>query len=133
MPDHRQTVALVKGAGRGIGRAIAIRLATDGAAVAVLDVDPLAAEETTAQVRAAGHEAHAIVAAITVPEAVEAAVAEAEKRLGGLTTLVNNAGFTDAGDLAKLSLESWRREVSINLDGPYFCLRAVLSRMVARG
>ncbi len=132
MPDHRQTVALVTGGGRGIGRAIVRHLAAEGAALAVLDLDGAVAEEVAAELATAGHRALALAADITDPAAVEAAVAAAEAALGPLTLLVNNAGFTDAGDLAGLSLDSWRREVAINLDGPYFCLRAVLPRMAAR-
>ena len=83
--------------------------------------------------KAAGHRAVALTRDITDPAAVEAAVAAAEAALGPLTLLVNNAGFTDAGDLGGLSLDSWRREIGINLDGPYHCLRAVLPRMAAQG
>ena len=60
-------------------------------------------------------------------------MAATEAALGPLTLLVNNAGFTDAGNLVGLSLDSWRREIGINLDGPYHCLRAVLPRMAAQG
>lgn len=133
MPDHHQTVALVTGGGRGIGRAIVRQLAREGAAVAVLDLDGAVAEGAAAELKAAGHRAVALTADITDPAAVEAAVAAAEAALGPLTLLVNNAGFTDAGDLAGLSLDSWRREIGINLDGPYHCLRAVLPRMAAQG
>ncbi|WP_212525558.1 glucose 1-dehydrogenase [Actibacterium sp. MT2.3-13A] len=133
MPDHSDTVALVTGAGHGIGRAIALRLAREGAAVCVLDINAEQAQETVRLLREAGHRAHCEVADITDFAAVEGAVAGAEAALGPVTLLVNNAGFTDAGDLDRIALKVWHREVEVNLNGPYHCLRAVLPGMKARG
>jgi NAD(P)-dependent dehydrogenase (short-subunit alcohol dehydrogenase family) len=133
MPDHSDTVALVTGAGHGIGRAIALRLADEGAAVCVLDINAAQAEETARLLREAGHKAACKLADITDFAAVEQAVAETEADLGPIGLLVNNAGFTDAGDLDGIALEDWHREVDVNLNGPYHCLRAVLPGMKARG
>lgn len=132
MPDHSDTVALVTGAGHGIGRAIALQLADEGAAVCVLDINAAQAEETARLLREAGHRAACKVADITDFAAVERAVTETEAELGPIGLLVNNAGFTDAGDLDGIALEDWHREVDVNLNGPYHCLRAVLPGMKAR-
>lgn len=133
MPDHSKTIALVTGAGHGIGRAIAQRLAAEGAAVAVVDVDGEGAEATADKIRADGHRAHAAQADITDFDAVCRAVDGAEAALGDINVLVNNAGFTDAGDLKGMTLDAWHREVDVNLNGPYHCLRTMLPRMQARG
>jgi NAD(P)-dependent dehydrogenase (short-subunit alcohol dehydrogenase family) len=73
------------------------------------------------------------VADITDAAAVETAVAELESRLGPVDLLVNNAAFTDAGDIEGIALEDWHKEIDVNLNGTYHCLRAVLPRMKARG
>lgn len=133
MPDHSDTVALVTGAGHGIGRAIAMRLAQEGATICVLDINGEQAEETARMLREAGHKVACKVADITDFTAVECAVAEIEADLGPIGLLVNNAGFTDAGDLDGIALADWHREVDVNLNGPYHCLRAILPGMKARG
>jgi len=133
MPDHSKTVALVTGAGHGIGRAIAQRLAAEGAAVAIVDIDGDGATATADELGAVGHRVHAATADITDFDAVSRAVGAAEAALGDITVLVNNAGFTDAGDLEGMALDAWHREVDVNLNGPYHCLRAVLPKMRARG
>lgn len=133
MPDHSDTVALVTGAGHGIGRAIATRLAAEGAAVCVLDINAAQAAETVDILRNAGHSAECQPADITDFAAVEQAVARAEAVLGPVTLLVNNAGFTDSGNLDGMVMADWHREVDVNLNGPYHCLRAVLPGMKARG
>jgi NAD(P)-dependent dehydrogenase (short-subunit alcohol dehydrogenase family) len=133
MPDHSGKVAIVTGAGHGIGRAIATRLAEEGADVGILEINGEQAEETAELLRKAGHRAEAIVGDITDAAAVEAAVARFETTLGPIGLLVNNAAFTDAGDIDGISLEDWHSEIDINLNGPYHCLRAVLPRMKARG
>lgn len=133
MPDHSKTVALVTGAGHGIGRAIARQFAAEGAAVAIVDMDREGANTVADELRAAGHRAHAAEADITDFDAVCRAVDGAEAALGEINVLVNNAGFTDAGDLESMALDAWHREIDVNLNGPYHCLRAILPRMQARG
>jgi NAD(P)-dependent dehydrogenase (short-subunit alcohol dehydrogenase family) len=132
VPDHSDCVALVTGAGHGIGRAIAMHLAGEGARVCVLDINAGPAEETAGLLRKAGHMAECKVADITDFAAVERAVAETEAALGPITLLVNNAAYTDAGALDGIALDDWHREVDINLNGPYHCLRAVLPGMKSR-
>jgi NAD(P)-dependent dehydrogenase (short-subunit alcohol dehydrogenase family) len=133
MTRHRNRTALVTGAAHGIGRAIALHLAAQGAAVAVIDLDGAGAGATAAQVREGGGRGWATAADITDMAAVEAATAAAEAALGTIDILVNNAAYTVAGDLEHMALDTWHREIDVNVNGTYHCLRALLPRMQARG
>lgn len=133
MPKHDTTIALVTGAAHGIGRAIALHLAREGAAVAVLDLDGKGADDTARLIRDDGGTAFAIGADITDMDALAAALDACEAAIGPVTLLVNNAAFTEAGDLAGIGLDTWHKEIDVNLNGTYHCLRAVLPRMQARG
>ncbi len=133
MPRHDNTIALVTGAAHGIGRAIARHLAREGAAVAVLDLDGTSVEETAHLINVDGGRAFAICADITDMPAVEAAVEACEAAVGPINLLVNNAAFTDAGDYSGMKLESWHKEIDVNLNGSYHCLRALLPKMQGRG
>lgn len=133
MPRHDTTIALVTGAAHGIGRAIALHLAREGAAVALLDLDAAGAEATADLIRAEHGTAFATRADITDMTRLTAALDASEAALGPLTLLVNNAAFTEAGDLAGIGLETWHKEIDVNLNGTYHCLRAVLPRMQAQG
>lgn len=133
MPRHANTVAVVTGAGHGIGRAIACQLAGEGADICILDINRAQAEETAELLRQLGRRVACKIADITDYDAVREAVAKAEEELGPIGLLVNNAGFTDAGNIEGIALEEWHREVDVNLNGPYHCLRALLPGMKARG
>jgi len=133
MPRHATTIALVAGAAHGIGRAIALQLAREGAAVAVLDLDGPGAAETARLIAATGRPAFAAQADITDAAALSAAFDAAEQALGAITLLVNNAAFSEAGDLAEIGLAAWHKEIDVNLNGTYHCLRSMLPRMQARG
>ncbi len=133
MPRHTTTRALVTGAAHGIGRAIALHLANEGAAVAVLDVDGQGVAETARLIAAIGHPTFAAQADITDATALAAAFDDAEQALGAITLLVNNAAFSAAGDLAGIGLADWHKEINVNLNGTYHCLRSMLPRMQARG
>ena len=129
----KDKVALVTGAGSGIGQASALLFAREGAAVAVIDLDAAGAAATAALLTAEGHRAFATSADITDMTGLAMAVDACEAALGPITLLVNNAAFTDAGNLGGIGLEAWHHEVDVNLNGSYHCLRVLLPRMQARG
>ena len=124
-------VALVTGASRGIGRAIAGRLAQGGAAVAVnYREHAAAAEEVVRAVQDAGGQAVALGADVAQPAEVDGLVQAALAAFGRLDILVNNAGITRDNLLLRLSPEDWQVVLATNLTGAYLCTRAVLRPMV---
>ena len=104
-----QRVAVITGAGRGIGRAIAERYAREGARVAVADLDSATAEEAAAAIREAGGEALALAMDVTDEQAVDAGVQKVVDTWGRLDIAVANAGIQHIESLDKLALENWRR------------------------
>ena len=130
---HAGTTAIVTGAGHGIGREIALHLAREGAAIAVVEIDATRGRETVDLLTEAGAHVAFAEADIASFAQVEAAFASVESALGPVTLLVNNAAFTDAGSLEAISVESWHREVDINLNGAYHCVRAVIPSMRRNG
>jgi NAD(P)-dependent dehydrogenase (short-subunit alcohol dehydrogenase family) len=131
--DLRGQVAIVTGGGRGIGRAIAERLAAEGAAVAVLARTQAEVAETASTIERAGGRALALIADVTDRVAVVAAVAHAERTLGPIDLLVNNAAVvTPLGPVWELDPDEWWRSIEINLRGPFLGAWAVLPGMVAR-
>ena len=133
MPRHDQTVALVTGAGHGIGLAIASQLAREGAAVAVLEINAARGRETLEVLQAEGARAIFVEADIADPAQVETAFAAAAGALGPINLLVNNAAFTTVGTLKAMTLPAWHNEISVNLNGTYHCIRAMVPRMQAQG
>ena len=123
-------VTLVTGAGRGIGRAIALRLASEGARVAVTDLDESTAQATAAEI---GEGAIGLRMDVTDPVAVRAAVKETESALGPLDVLVSNAGWDKVEPFLKSTEETWEKILAINLKGYLNCAKAVLPGMVERG
>jgi 2-hydroxycyclohexanecarboxyl-CoA dehydrogenase len=122
-------VVLVTGAGRGIGKAIAERLAAEGAKVAVADIDPTTASATAAEI---GRGAIAVTMDVTDGGSVRDAVAQTARRLGPIDVLVNNAGWDKIEPFVKSQEETWDRVIAINLKGPIRCARAVLDSMIER-
>lgn len=123
-------VALVTGGGSGLGRAIAARYVAEGARVLVTDVNLAGCEETVAAM-AERDRSRAAVRRLDVskePE-VEAAVADAVQRWGGLDVMVANAGIGCPGFLADLPLEDWQRVVDVNLTGAFLCARHAMRVM----
>ena len=128
----RSPVALVTGAARGIGAAVAIELARQGHDVAVLDV--IDAAETVQAVEATGSEALAVTGDVTDADDRASALSAIEERFGRLDVLVNNAGVAPKvrADILDVSEESYDRVMAINLKGPYFLTQAVATWMVRR-
>ena|SRR5438067_1052659 len=145
-------VALVTGAARGIGRAIAMALADAGAAVGVADAHlaPFQGERygrlrtrwsgddesvpTTDAIVATGRASHSVAMDVADWDSVERGVAEVEGVLGSIDVLVNNAGITtNFVSLARTSPEDWQREISVNLSGAFHCMRAIIPGMAERG
>ncbi|GIW42186.1 MAG: acetoacetyl-CoA reductase [Candidatus Binatia bacterium] len=122
--------ALVTGGGSGIGRAIAERLAAEGARVAVLDVRIEGAEETVARVRAKGGQALALRADVTDFDEVTAGVEELRRSWGGPGILVNNAGWDRIEPFVRNTPDFWDRVIAVNLRGAIHTTRAVLDDMI---
>jgi 2-hydroxycyclohexanecarboxyl-CoA dehydrogenase len=125
--------AIVTGAGSGIGRAIAQRLAEDGHAVAVLDLDGAAAEAVAGELREKGHEAVACGVDVSDRPQVTAAVQRVREALGPVLVLVNNAGLSGFTPFLKITDELWDRIIAVNLSGPFYCTQAVLPDMIEAG
>ncbi len=125
--------AIVTGAGNGIGRAIALRLAEHGCALGVIDLDLAAAASTAEAITAAGGVAHAARADVSAGPEVTAALAELSERLGRVDILVNNAGVCKIGKMLECSEDDWRQTFGVNVDGLFHCTRAIAPGMVARG
>ena len=126
-------IAFVTGAGSGIGRAIAQRLAGEGARVAVADVNLAGAEETVAAVSAQGGNAAPVHVDVTDFAAVQRAVGEIRALWDDPDILVNNAGWDRIEPFVENNPELWQKVIAVNLNGPIHCCRAVLDGMIARG
>lgn len=117
-------VALVTGAGRGIGRAIAFKLASEGARLVLNDLDAEPAQECMDAVRAAGGEAIMCVGNVTAPEFPDRFIAMALKEYNGLDIIINNAGYTWDGVIQKMTDEQWYAIIECHLTAPFRILRA---------
>jgi NAD(P)-dependent dehydrogenase (short-subunit alcohol dehydrogenase family) len=127
------SVALVSGAGRGIGRAIAIAFANEGARVGVLDNDASTAEAVAKEIRTSGGTALAVVADVSNSQSVNAAVAAVAKEFGGPDVVVNNAGVERYGNAEEIDEADWDFVVGTNLKGAFLVSRAALPLLRARG
>jgi 2-hydroxycyclohexanecarboxyl-CoA dehydrogenase len=123
--------AVVTGGASGIGRAIALRLARDGADVGILDVDVAGAERVTREVTAIGRRALAVETDVASSASVRAAVERVHRELAPVGILVNAAGIASFVPLLQMTEETWDRLVAVHLKGTFNCTRAVLPDMIA--
>lgn len=126
-------VAIVTGAASGLGRAIAVRYARDGAMVAVADLNGQAAEAVAEEIRAAGGQAMGVAMDVTSEDAVNAGVAEVVAAYGGVDVLVSNAGVQIVHPLEEFTYAEWRTMMAIHLDGAFLTTKACLPHMYRSG
>ena len=133
MGSERSRVALVTGAGSGIGRAIAERLAQDGESVVVNDLEEEAAGEVVARIGEERGRATAAPGDVSDPEDVRKVVEAAREAYGPVEVLVNNAGFLQQRSFVDLTVEDFDRMISVHLRGTFLCIHAVLPEMLSAG
>ena len=126
-------VAVVTGGAKGIGRAISVQLAKDGAAVAVWDLDATGAEDTAALIIKTGGRSIACSVDAASVQGIAGAVARTRSELGPVTILVNNAGISGFQSFREITEETWDRMMQVNLKGPFLCTQAILPDMLAAG
>ena len=123
-------VAIVTGAARGIGQKIAVKLASEGAKVAVIDLNVEWCAETVEAVAAAGSEALALGCNVAVSQEVDGCVKEVLAKFGRVDIMVNNAGITKDGLLMRMSDDDWDAVINVNLKGTFLFTRAVARPMM---
>ena len=126
----KDRVALITGAGRGIGAATARRFAAEGAIVVVSDVDATSIGEVVKEIEAAGGRALGIEGSVTDKQAVEAMIDRTLKTFGRLDILVNNAGVNRDALLTKMTDDQWDIVIDVNLKGTFLCCRAAVPAMI---
>jgi NAD(P)-dependent dehydrogenase (short-subunit alcohol dehydrogenase family) len=131
--EVRDRVALVTGGGAGIGRAVAVRLAREGASVVVSDIDEEAGSGTIHEIESADGKGSFFRADVASEADARGMVAFAEEEFGGLDVLVNNAGVGVGASVVDTSDEEWRRILDTNLTGVFYCCRAAIPHLRARG
>jgi D-sorbitol dehydrogenase (acceptor) len=130
MTKLKDKTAIVTGGARGIGAAIVDRFVSEGARVAVADVNLAEAKETAAR---HGEKAFALALDVTKSASIDAAVESVVARWGGIDILVNNAGIFDMGPVVEVTEQSYDKVFAVNVKGLFFTLQAVAKRMIARG
>ena len=126
-------VVLVTGAGRGIGKAIALAFARDGAKVAVNDINPGSCEAVAEEIRSGGGEAAAFHADVSNKLAVQAMLIDLEDRWGRVDVLINNAGVEPHKPIVQLDEWDWDRTIDVNLKGAFICSQSVGRMMIKQG
>ena len=131
--EYRNKIALVTGAGQGIGKGIALGLAREGADIVVNDVSLRLAEATVIEIRGMGVKSIAIQANVADEKEVEGMMARVVSDWGGIDILVNNAGIGNARMVEDMTESEWHNVIGVNLDGTFYCSKAVLETMKSRG
>ena len=130
----RGKIAVVTGAGSGIGRAIALKLAAQGARIVIAELDERSGEETALLIKSAGGEATTVVTDVARSESVAALFAKLDATGLAPDILVNNAGNASAPTpVHEVTDEAWNSKLSVHLNGTFFCTREALRRMLSRG
>lgn len=132
MEQIKGKTALVTGAGKGIGRAIAVALAQEGVHVALMARTTAQLEAVAQEVKAHGVNAAVVTADVTDLNAVNSAIAEVRAQLGQIDILINNAGVGAFAKFLEMEPEQWENIIKVNLLGPYYVTRAVLPEMIER-
>jgi NAD(P)-dependent dehydrogenase (short-subunit alcohol dehydrogenase family) len=128
-----ERVAVITGAGSGIGRAMALRFAAEGARLLAADVNLAAAEETAAHIRDAGGLCEPIAVDVVQPEQVRAMVERAREQFGRIDILCNNAGIGSTTDVVDCEPEEWDRVMTVNVKSVYLGCKFAIPHMVAQG
>jgi NAD(P)-dependent dehydrogenase (short-subunit alcohol dehydrogenase family) len=128
--EFKGQVALVTGAGRGIGKAIALGFARGGADVAVFEIDAAAAESTAREVEGCGVRSFRAAVDVTDYQQVQAATAAAAQALGKVDILVNNAGIANTARFLEIGKASWDSVIAVHLSGSFHCAQAAAREMV---
>ena len=126
-------IAIVTGGGQGIGKAICLTFAREGADIVVADINPETAETTVQEVRAVGRRSMAIKTDVSKQDDVNQMVERVIREWGGVDILVNNAGIGIARLVEDLTAEEWHQVIGVNLDGTFYCSKAVIQTMKNRG
>jgi len=126
-------IVIVTGAGRGLGKGIAQRLAEEGAKVAVADVKTDIAQETVDEINGNGGEAIAVAVNIADSDSVKAMFAEVIEKFGGYDAIVNNAGINRDAMLHKMTYEQWNQVISVDLTGTFYCVQEATSYLRLKG
>lgn len=132
MMELKGRKALVTGGGRGIGRAICLRLAKGGADVALFEVDAGSAEETTKKIEEMGVKSLSLKVDVSLQEEVKRGMEEINQSWEGVDILVNNAGITRDNLIMRMTSQDWETVLGVNLRGAFYCTKAVLRGMMKK-
>lgn len=133
MKKLQNRVALITGAASGIGKAIALKFANEGANIAIVDIDKQSSEKLASKIESQGCEAIYIECDVTNETHVNNAVKSTVDQLGALHILVNNAGVSPLKPLGEISLEEWNKVLAINLTGPFLFIKAAFPHITKAG
>jgi NAD(P)-dependent dehydrogenase (short-subunit alcohol dehydrogenase family) len=132
MKRFQDKVAIITGAGRGLGAQYAKDLAREGASVVIWDINAANLETVKAEIEAEGGQAVSATTDITDYAQVEKAVAEIVRQFGKVDILINNAATHKSQAVVDTSIEDWKKQVDTNLNGSFYCTKAVLPHMLSR-